>query len=101
MAQNFCSRCGSKISEQASFCPQCGASLSGDIKGIDQTPKNQVDKDSPNVGLNILSFLFPIVGWILWGVNKNNAPKKAHACAVAAWIGFGIGLIINTILFSL
>ncbi len=35
----------------------------------------------------VLSFLFPIVGWILWAVKKDSNPEDAHKCAKWAWIG--------------
>lgn len=44
-------------------------------------------EDKPNVGLCILSFLLPIVGWILWGIHKKNTPIKAGACSLWAWVG--------------
>ena len=29
----------------------------------------------------VLSFLFPIVGWITWGVKRNSDPEVASRCA--------------------
>lgn len=46
-------------------------------------------------GLSILSFLFPVVGWILWGVWRKEHPKKAHNAALIAWISFGLNFIIG------
>ncbi len=40
----------------------------------------------------VLSFLVPIVGWILWAVKKDSNPEDAKTCAKWAWIGFGVGL---------
>lgn len=55
-------------------------------------------EDSPNAGLKAISFLFPIVGWILWGINKGQYPNKAKACSKWAWIGFGVSLLISIII---
>jgi len=49
----------------------------------------------------LLSFLFPIVGWILWAVKKDSNPEDAHNCAKWAWIGFGAGLFISLIVMIL
>lgn len=40
----------------------------------------------------VLSFFFPIVGWILWAVKKDQNPEDASKWAKWAWIGFGVGL---------
>ncbi len=47
----------------------------------------------------LLSFVFPIVGWILWAVKKNTYPEEASKCAKWAWIGFAVGAI-SSILVS-
>ena len=53
------------------------------------TPNNE---DKQSIGLNILSFLIPIVGWILYfALDKG---EKASACAKWAWIGFGVNLLL-------
>lgn len=43
----------------------------------------------------ILSFLFPIVGWVLWAQWKKDTPKRARAAARWGWAGFIIGFILN------
>ncbi len=50
----------------------------------------------------VLSFFFPIVGWILWAVKKDSNPEDAHKCAKWAWIGFavGVGCYLLTLLFA-
>ena len=35
----------------------------------------------------VVSFLFPIVGWITWGVKKNSDPELADTCRACAWWG--------------
>lgn len=70
---------------------------SGAIPDVPPPPPVPVDEDKLSVILCIVSFLFPIVGWILWGVNHNTKPKKASTAATMAWIGFTIGLISNIV----
>ena len=43
----------------------------------------------------VVSFLFPIVGWINWGLKKNTEPEEAAKCARLAWIGFAVGLVLS------
>lgn len=47
----------------------------------------------------VLSFLFPIVGLILWAVKKNTEPDVANKCIKWAGIGFGVNVLL-TILTS-
>lgn len=48
--------------------------------------------DEPSIGLNILSFLFPIIGWILYfALNKS---EKGKACAKWAWISIAVSIIL-------
>lgn len=53
--------------------------------------------DEPSVGLGILSFLFPLIGWILYFVHRDKSPIKAKACSKWAWIGFGVSFVLNLI----
>ncbi|WP_194767252.1 hypothetical protein [Tamlana sp. I1] len=54
-------------------------------------------KDQLSTILRILSFLMPIVGAIIYFVNKNDHPAKAKsACHAALW-GFGVGIVIQII----
>lgn len=54
--------------------------------------------DNLNPILCVVSFLFPIVGWILWGCNHRQYPKKAKTASGLAWVGFAIGFILNIII---
>lgn len=53
------------------------------------------DEDRCPAGFWILSFFFPIVGWILWGVWHNRLPNRARGVCQAAWIGFGVNVGIS------
>ena len=54
--------------------------------------------DAPSVGLNIVSFLFPLAGWILYFVFRENTPVKAKSCSKWAWIGVAVNFIAYFIL---
>lgn len=75
----------------------------GPVKAPGKKPDPEVptthkaQTDSLNAGLAILSFLVPIVGWVLWGVWREQKPHAASTAAIIAWIGFAVTVIINII----
>ncbi|MBQ7202706.1 MAG: zinc ribbon domain-containing protein [Eubacterium sp.] len=54
-------------------------------------------EEKASIGLAILSFFIPIVGLILFLTKKDERPKTAKACGLAAIIGFAIGLILSIV----
>lgn len=52
----YCNNCGKEVLDNAIICPFCGCAVAS---------KN-VEVDKPSTGLNILSFLIPLVGLILF-----------------------------------
>lgn len=65
---------------------------------IIQDPNNNNPEDKLGIGLCIVCFLFPVVGWILWGIYRNKYAHKASTAATIAWTSFIINFIINIIL---
>lgn len=57
-----------------------------------EPPRPPIPEDSLHWFLSIVS-LIPLVGWILWGVYKDEHPQKASLAAKLGWIGFIINLI--------
>lgn len=55
---------------------------------------NTDDNSSP-IGWCILSFLIPLVGWILYFSWRRTKPRKASAVCTWAWIGFVLNLIVT------
>ena len=76
----YCSHCGKEIAEEAVVCPSCGCAV---------TAKSS-EPDIPSTGLNVLSFLMPFVGLILYILYHEKAPQKAGAIGKWALIGVGI-----------
>lgn len=55
---------------------------------------DQTSPDKLHIGLTILSFLFPIVGIIIFFMNRNTLPNKARTgiiAAIAGMILLGVG----------
>ena len=97
------------MADDAMFCPSCGDRVSGP-SGYSSSPygtnysqqpygNQQTFKpvDSNNTGFNILSFLFPIVGLILYLVFKDEKPIQATGCGKWALIGFIVGVVLGLI----
>ena len=81
----ICSKCKKQIDDDSLFCEHCGNRVSNVVS---------VDDSKLGVGLSIFSFLFPIVGFILYFVYKNSAYIKAKRAVKLAWIGFSINILL-------
>ena len=53
--------------------------------------------DVPSTGLNIISFLIPLVGLIIYLTEKDKAPKKAKSAGKAAIWGVGVSILLGII----
>lgn len=51
------------------------------------------DNQKISIGYRLLSFLFPIVGWVLYFQWRKSEPRKAKQASILAWVGFVINLI--------
>lgn len=79
----YCSHCGKEVMDEAVVCPNCGCKVAENIE------------DVPSRGLNILSFLFPIIGLILYLVYQEKTPQKAKAAGKWALYGFAVGCVLS------
>ena len=82
----YCSQCGKELVDEAVVCPNCGCAV--------QAPLNQ-QEDKPSTGLNILAFLFPLVGLILFLCFQKTTPVRAKAIGKWALIGFIVGVALS------
>jgi hypothetical protein len=55
--------------------------------------------DQPSVGLNIISFLIPLVGLIIYLTERDRSPRKATSAGKAALWGVGVTVILSMISF--
>ena len=88
-----CPECGKEISSTVNKCIGCGYEFSKNVQII---TSEQANDDTTSVGLCILGFLIPIVGFIIWCVLVNSKPNRAKAVGIASIIGFVINLILIT-----
>jgi len=85
------------IADSAPTCPKCGARQN---VGYDILPEIEIDKD-PNAGLNIVSFLWPLIGLILYIAYNDKSPRRAKSCGKWAIVGTIVGVAIVTLVVIL
>lgn len=84
----YCSRCGKEIMSEAVICPHCGCPT--------ENYKAVQEQDAPSTGLNVLSFLIPLAGLIIYLMDRDRMPQRARAAGKWALIGVGVsvGLVV-------
>ena len=82
----YCSQCGKELVDEVVVCPNCGCAV--------QAPVSQ-QEDKPSAGLNILAFLFPVIGLILFLCFQKTTPVRAKAIGKWALIGFIVGVALS------
>ena len=92
----FCSHCGKELVDEAIVCPGCGCGVAG---GTKSKPVANPADDVPNMGLNIISFLLPIIGVILYILEHEKAPKKANQIGQWTICGVVVSIIFSFFLF--
>ena len=111
MAEIKCPSCGSPNVEQIDTdkyqCPYCGNTFSGSQSmaaqsihqlGADSNQGSSLNnKDIPNTLMNVLSFIFPIVGIVLYFVKKNTEPNCAKTYLQWALLSIVIYVLIEII----
>lgn len=87
----YCSKCGKELVDEAVVCTNCGCAVNGSsFNNVDK----KTDEDTPNGGLNLLGFLIPIAGLVLYCINVSKAPKKAAQIGAFSLAGFIVGVLL-------
>ena len=84
----FCSKCGKEIMDEDVICPGCGCPVAGKM------PQMKSEEDVPNGVLNILGFLVPIAGLIMFCLMLGKTPTKAKQIGIFSLIGFVINFVL-------
>ena len=79
----FCTNCGNELIDDAVVCPKCG-SIAGRIKTVG---------DSRSKAWAIISFLFPVLGLILYLVWRDDRPLRSSSILKGLRAGFIVMLI--------
>lgn len=88
----FCKNCGKEIDDNAFVCPHCGVK----VERTGAPAASNLDNGS-KIGWGILSFMFPLVGLILFIMWKTERPKTAKVCGICALISFLGGIVISIV----
>lgn len=91
----YCSRCGREIDDKALTCPYCGTKTMNNIN-------TAIINDRPSFGYAFISFIIPLVGFILYLIYRDERPKRAKSAlkGAAAGIVVYILIVISIIAFS-
>ncbi len=118
----YCRFCGNKLSDEDKKCPSCGKEVEELVEVKEEKIKieeeelfskdNIYDKnryameptfenykpekpeDTGSIGYGFLGFFFPIIGFILFLVWKNDKPVSAKQVGIGALIGFILWIVI-------
>jgi uncharacterized membrane protein YvbJ len=90
----YCSHCGAPVADEAVICVNCGCAVTPSAR----TPV-PTEPDVPSTGLNVLAFFIPIVGLILYLVEKDTTPLKAKQIGKWALIGFITGIVFSILFY--
>ena len=87
----FCSKCGKEVNDEAVVCVHCGCAIENKKTSVANS------NDAPNTGFAVLGFFIPLVGLILYLVNKDTYPLKAKSAGKGALIGFCVSIAFSII----
>lgn len=71
----------------------------GNDTQIIQEPNNSNPIDQPSAGINVISFLIPLVGLIIYLTERDRSPRKAISAGKAAIWGVSITILLSIISF--
>lgn len=112
----FCSHCGQPLPpNQGEFCQNCGAPVQASVNTANTPPVNmppyygqQVPPYMPPVSyedadtlLKVACFFIPILGIVLYFVDKDKKPVSAKQCLKMSLIAIGVevGIVVLVYLF--
>lgn len=98
----YCVHCGQQIlPNQVGFCPNCGAPLQNDAPNYGAVPPQYtpippystqptVSYEDAETVLKIVCFFVPLVGIILYFIDRDTKPVSAKQCLKYTLIGMGV-----------
>ena len=84
----FCKKCGKDVNDEAVVCVHCGCSLKEEFSSSPQST------EGAGCFLSGLSFLFPLLGLILYFVWNESKPQASKDAGKAALWGVIIGIVL-------
>lgn len=89
----YCAHCGSPVDDNAVVCVKCGCSVDDNGTNARVATKDE----APSPGFAVLGFFFPLVGLILYLVQRDTHPGQARSAGKGALIGFIVSFVIGFI----
>ena len=105
----YCRNCGKQVSEGAKFWENCVASLLGSWKDNtpmqgDSTCNNNAQSnnsfDAESSGVVVVGALFPVIGFILYLIWRDEKPLRAYSASKGVLIGVFICIGLGMLAFS-
>lgn len=87
----YCGKCGAQLFDEAVVCPNCGC--------FQKNPASSAQQDSSNIGWAVLGFFFPLVGFILYLIWKDETPLKAKSVGKGALLSLILPFVLFIIIF--
>ena len=101
----FCVNCGKELEDTGAFCPHCGTACAQPApqQPVYQQPAPQqpapATKDAPSFAMALVGFLVPIVGLILYLLNKDTKPLEAASAGKGALVSVSCGVVLWILYF--
>ena len=94
----YCQTCGTQMDDAAAFCAKCGASSA--VAPVAKPTKPTVaEDDAPDFLMALLGFFVPIVGLILFFIDREQRPKRAGSALKGAIVSWVLGFISAILYF--
>lgn len=84
----ICKNCGREIDDNSYTCEYCGVATN-----IDYSKYKEDSNDKIGCFFMILSFVFPLIGFILYFAWKNCRPASAKVAINCAWVSTALAII--------
>lgn len=97
-----CKHCNAEIPNDSNFCEYCGKRVRND-RGSDKKGAGLwVDSISDKKGTgfwigSVCSVIFPLVGFILYGVKRKENPSHAKTYLLCALAGIAVRIVVKFI----
>ena len=85
----FCPNCGNPVNPNADICVSCGTAIKKQ-NVVERQPIHSEFDELLDIGLIIISILFPLIGFIVGAIKKVDDPVKAARYTKAATISAGV-----------
>lgn len=109
----FCKTCGHEIPVDAEFCPNCGTAVqhTGEPERPPvppYTPPNgqygyppppPVSYEDADTLVKVAAFFIPIVGIILYALDRDKKPVAAKSCLKMSVIGIVVGVVVPILIW--